>query len=307
MDEIVRIARGSGLGSAPVASGFLVSNYSAADYRSLLATATTFAVVALDDRLLGFVIVMARECLPLSDGSQLAPIRFQAPSLVIKQVAVDPECRRARIGTVLYREVMRRHSSEAIAATVVHQPRNQASIVFHMQLGFVHVAEMPNEGGGVSGLWLRLPDDEAVPHIMASQYDRAVELYNHEDNLTWTKLQSCVYVSGAIAAALGFSVSTGSANAGSDDVVRGAVAAIAAIATWGLAVAINAGTSYTAARKAGVIDLEKRLARYGGQMVVNQPQSPFLRASPTRLVLKVLPVLLACAWTGFAVYLLLQT
>jgi len=41
------------------------------------------------------------------------------------------------------------------------------------------------------------------PTIAAAQFDKAVELYQHEDNLTWKKVQQAVYVNGALATAVG--------------------------------------------------------------------------------------------------------
>lgn len=289
----------------PTNAGFLVSAYAREDYAAFLPKAAMFTCVSLHGRMLGFVMVMPAASLPLSDGSRTSALRFDEPDYVVKQVAVDPTFRRARVGTVLYRALVNRFADCYIGATVMHEPRNDASMRFHEAFGFAHVTDMPAAGGGRSGYWIRTPDSKTDVALLAAQYEQAVELYRHEDSLTWSKLQAVLFISGGVATALGLSVRTAGVAQG-DLILRAAVAGIAAIACWALTVSIHSGTRYLAARKQAVVVIEQRLSRFGGEHVVHQPNSRMLRASPTRHVLRALPLVMASAWTAFCTLLLVD-
>ena len=180
-----------------------------------------------------------------------------------------------------------------------------AAVDFRVAFGFSHVADVPSLDGRRSGFWVRAPDCRTDHQLLAAQYEQAVQLYRHEDTLTWSKLHAALLISGGIATALGFSVQSKGFSE-TDQILRAMIAGVAALACWGLTVADHSGTWYLSARKQGVVDIERRLYRFGGAMIVHRPVSRMLAASPTRHVLRVMPVLLALSWTIVCVVLLIR-
>jgi len=125
--------------------GFLVSGYDAEDYRHFCDEAVDF-IMAGDETLgvLGFALTLA------DDGG-----------VMIGQVAVSPLTKRRGIGRLLYAELLRRHPEEEVAAEVVQQPLNVASMAFHEAMGFVFESELQGPRFRV-GRWVRRPGDHDI-------------------------------------------------------------------------------------------------------------------------------------------------
>ena len=52
-------------------------------------------------------------------------------------------------------------------------------------------------------VWVWRKPREAILHV---QYEVAVDLYKHEDNLNWQKLNNLFYITAGLAAAMAFSL-----------------------------------------------------------------------------------------------------
>jgi len=158
-------------------------------------------------------------------------------------------------------------------------------------------------------------EKESPPEVMSrstpahmtllEQYKIAVELYNHEDNLNWAKLNNLFYVNAGLWAAVGFIIQFGSAENGSFPIslrfFMGMASVIGMIVCVALGVALWFGVMYMNDRKGAVIRIEKALIRYGGKYIVSQrsrgrKERGILRRSPTMWVLKSVPIVFFIVW-----------
>ena len=141
---------------------------------------------------------------------------------------------------------------------------------------------------------------------VSALYERAVDLYVHEDQLNWTKLNNLFYVTGGLLAVLGFTLDV------SDGLVpldESEAAVLRIVSVFGMlvsivfAVALHFGVKYLLARKAAVIRLEHRLAGIAECRVV-MPQDPDdsgMQVSPTGHLLRYTPIAVTCIWVGLLV------
>jgi ribosomal protein S18 acetylase RimI-like enzyme len=136
---IAKLADSCALATATTLNqGFLVSGYDIGDYRRFCGEAVDF-ISAEDEKLgvLGFALTLAE-----NDG------------VLIGQVAVSPLSKRRGIGRRLYEELLGRHQREEVAAEIVQEPMNVASIAFHEALGFEFESELEGPRFRV-GRWVR--------------------------------------------------------------------------------------------------------------------------------------------------------
>ena len=88
--------------------------------------------------------------------------------------------------------------------------------------------------------------------VLVAQYDKVVQLYQHEDNLTWSKIQQSIYVNGALAAAVTVEVTRD---------IRWLLALGAAILAVLFLVTIEGSRRYMFARLRGINKGEQELSK----------------------------------------------
>ncbi len=149
-------------------------------------------------------------------------------------------------------------------------------------------------------------EDDMKVHL----YDRAVDLYLHEDKLNWVKLNNLFYVSGGLLAILGFTLDLEGGLfplTSSDAVLVLAVSAGGLLTCFVFGVALHYGVKYLGTRKEAVMRLERCLTDDRNCWVVT-PRSGDgggLRTSPTSMLLRLTPYLMAVGWSSLAVLALL--
>ena len=140
------------------------------------------------------------------------------------------------------------------------------------------------------------------PAILKSQYEIAVDLYKHEDELNWKKLYNLFYVTGALLFILGFiSESIKTFPNDIDPSILFIISLAGVLISLSFAIAIWFGVTYLMARKAKVIEIEQKLQASGGILIVgdigkSQPQEDILRKSPTTYILKFIPIAVTIGW-----------
>lgn len=145
---------------------------------------------------------------------------------------------------------------------------------------------------------------EGKRETLIEEYKVAVELYTHEDNLNWTKLNHLLYINAGLVTVMGFILKAcgpDSPMPGSPRLFIGMVSLIGFIVSSALGIALWFGIKYMHSRKDRVVDVEEALVEYGGRhivsagSVVSQPKG-FLKRSPTTLMLRLVPIVLSLVW-----------
>lgn len=303
LDSVLRIARERQLAEADARlerDGFLVSGYDLADYRDLLGRAEYFLVAQQGTRVVGFLLGYADQTIPSRDSLSLRMARDLGELIVIKQVAVCAGHARNGIGRRLYERVLAGSAGVPVIAAVVAEPENAASAAFHEAMGFVPWRRARAADGRERTVWL---NRRGSREILLQQYDRAIELYQHEDLLNWGKVNSFFYISAALIAAYGLITDVEHAHPGglARWLVPG-ICALGLITSVGFEVSLLAGVSYLHGRKAVVSHIEDMLIGAGGTRVVSAEHpvghTGWLRSSPTRYLLLGVPGVLGLCWMG---------
>ena len=144
-----------------------------------------------------------------------------------------------------------------------------------------------------------------IPQTLAEQYGTAVDLYKHEDNLNWTKLNHLFYINAGLWTILGFIAQSNGTESGTlpinPHLLMVTVSVIGMIVCAALGVALWFGIKYMHNRKDAVTRIEERLVEGGGEYIVS-PKSDipekrgFLKVSPTTWMLKLVPIVLFAVW-----------
>jgi len=147
------------------------------------------------------------------------------------------------------------------------------------------------------GIFLRVSHNNGNYYdkeIIMKQYDRAVDLYMHEDTLNWSKLNHFFYSTGGLLLVLSFLTT----QVGIQFSLYLAVVSIVGIALSLLFyIALNSGVSYMQERKKSVVALEKILINMSGMNVVTaNPTKIYLKRAPTTKVMKMIPLCSLGIW-----------
>ena len=128
---------------------------------------------------------------------------------------------------------------------------------------------------------------------LVAQYEQAVQLYQHEDNLTWHKMQQSVYVNGALATVVGIDLVHD---------MRWLVASGAAVFSVLFLLTVEGSRRYMFARQAAVREGEQALCSAGGTtpLIVDVRTSRLVPS--TSFSIRIFLWLMVLAWTALAIY-----
>jgi hypothetical protein len=114
------------------------------------------------------------------------------------------------------------------------------------------------------------PDDAKHLETLSRQYEVAVDLYKHEDLLTWQKVNHLLYMNGGMVAIFAFLLERDIENIVVLDEYQALqyTSWIGLLVSFAFSVAIWLGTHYMMARKLAVIDAEQKLAEVQGSRFV---------------------------------------
>ncbi|MGI5136828.1 GNAT family N-acetyltransferase [Streptomyces sp. CA-106110] len=289
--------------------GFLVSRYTIDDYRNRLTTAEHFWVAVKGGQVLGFVLAYSDERIEPDEWLNHRIKCTLGAFLVIKQVCVARSVARSGIASGLYHHVLEQWTTSPVIAAVVCVPCNEASVGFHRKLGFDELTRLTPPDGIQRMVWVARKPKEA---LLQAQYAVAVDLYKHEDNTNWQKLNNFFYITAGLAAALGFTFGADKDSGLAQDVRS--LAVVICVIGLGSAIAfaqmLRFGRRYLSARKHSAMELEEVLAWHGGQRIVGREAeaagNEWLKQSPTGLVMVLLPALVAASWTAMLIVTLLH-
>jgi len=302
VEQIVRLAgsrslNGPGGVRGSTEGGFLVSAYTEADYRSRLATAEHFYVAVKGGQVLAFLMAYSSDQVEPDEWLNRRIKTTLGSYLVIKQICVAREAGRSGVASMLYYHVLDQWDKSPVIAAVVNDPPNDASAHFHHKLGFQELTRLTPPDGLPRVVWVWRKPREAILH---AQYQIAVDLYKHEDNLNWQKLNNFFYITAGLAAATAFFLGKEGAGGTLGKVLAVIISIIGFGVSLGFSQMLRFGRQYLLARKEAVIELEEYMAWHGGERIVNRrtsdPGSAYLKVSPTGAIMVLLPVLVSLCW-----------
>ncbi|MFD7502556.1 GNAT family N-acetyltransferase [Streptomyces sp. NPDC059850] len=301
-EQIARLAESRSLNGpggirGSTEGGFLVSAYTEADYRSRLATAEHFYVAVKGGQVLAFLMAYSSDQVEPDEWLNRRIKTALGSFLVIKQICVAREAARSGVASMLYYHVLDQWHESPVIAAVVNDPPNDPSAHFHHKLGFQELTRMTPPDGLPRVVWVWRKPREAILH---AQYQIAVDLYKHEDNLNWQKLNNFFYITAGLAAATAFFLSKEGAGGSLGTVLAAIISVIGFGVSLGFSQMLRFGRQYLLARKEAVIELEEYMAWHGGERIVNRrtsdPGSAYLKVSPTGAIMVLLPVLVSFCW-----------
>ncbi|WP_432182641.1 GNAT family N-acetyltransferase [Streptomyces sp. NBC_00063] len=283
--------------------GFLVSNYTLADYRARLATAEHFWVAVKGTEVLGYLMAYSDEQIEPDEWLNHRIKSTLGAFLVIKQICVSRRAARSGVASRLYHHVLEQWSTSPVIAAVVSEPYNEASTLFHRKLGFEELTRLTPPDGKQRMVWVWRKPREAM---LQAQYAVAIDLYKHEDTTNWHKLNNFFYITAGLAAALGFTLGNEGEPTRSMEEISRSLAMVICVIGLGSALAFSQmlryGRRYLGARKRAAMELEEYMAWHGGQRIVGRETqadgNAWLKQSPTGLIMMLLPVLVALCWAA---------
>ncbi|MEE4543074.1 GNAT family N-acetyltransferase [Streptomyces sp. V4-01] len=302
VEQIARLAESRSLTGPDgarrrVAGGFLVSAYAEADYRARVETAEHFYVAVKGGRVSAFLMAYSSDRVEPDEWLNRRIKTALGSFLVVKQICVAREEARTGLASMLYYHVLDQWDESPVIAAVVNEPPNDASARFHRKLGFQQLTRLTPPDGMPRVVWVWRKPREPILH---AQYQVAVDLYKHEDNLNWQKLNNFFYITAGLAAATAFFLGKEGAGGTLGKGLSIIVAIIGVGVSLGFSLMLRFGRQYLLARKEAVIELEEYMAWHGGERIVNRrtedPGSAYLKVSPTGAIMVLLPVLVAVCW-----------
>ncbi len=231
--------------------------------------------------------------------------------VVVKQVAVDREFTQLGIATKLYTHIIKDVRGVRLIAATVETPPNKKSRRFHRRLGFTEAFRLPHPDGRMRTVW-RYSTEHTSDEVLSAQYGAALELYMHEDNLNWNKLQNYLYITVAIAAALGFLLIQGEGRSDIPPILPITALAftlcgIGFLTSFAFAVALASGTIYLQVRKESLCELEDIYINRSGIRIVSAfMRRKLLRRSPTTWTLRLTPVIGIAGWLAVSIFLVIR-
>lgn len=280
-----------------VLSGFLVSEFDLDTYIKYIKNLEQFYVLEKNGDVKAFILAFKDDELD-NDLIVNKKIRNYAKNsyCVIKQVCVDKDCHRKGYATKLYDYYINSVEGD-IYLSIVFEPYNSASVQFHTKMGFQERFTVIAEDNIKRGIFLWINHNNGNYYdkeIIMKQYDRAVDLYMHEDSLNWSKLNHFFYSTGGLLLVLSFLTT----QIGMQFSLYLAIVSIVGIALSLLFyIALNSGISYMQERKKSVVALEKILISMSGMNVVTaNPTKMKLKRAPTTKAMKMIPLCSLGIW-----------
>ncbi len=135
--------------------------------------------------------------------------------------------------------------------------------------------------------------------VLINQFYIASDLYKHEDNLNWSKLNHLLYIMGGLGAIFGFLLKNNLSNMAEYIDPLLLISFLGIMVSLSFFIAINAGVNYLQLRKKAVINIDNRLKEISGYSVICPEPEKMKKSdirSPTRLVLRVFPIFILLIW-----------
>lgn len=138
--------------------GFLVSNFAENDYQDFLQRANHFYILLEDKNVQGFVLAYSSDCIQGGEWLHLLiKSRHPDPFIIIKQICIRADRTGRGLATLLYQHLISRAPGLPFFASIVLEPPNHRSIMFHEKFGFKKIFQITPPDGMLRGIWMRSP------------------------------------------------------------------------------------------------------------------------------------------------------
>ena len=284
-----------------IKNGFLVSNYTASDYKGFIQKGHELYVLECDNKIKAFLYIIApNDALDKIVNYKISKFAIN-PYKIIKQICVANDSHKQGYASALYSFIIRTADCDLFAAIVL-KPFNKASFKFHkkhkFEPAFTAVAEDNIERGV---FWYRSfeKDDTLVranSEVIAQQYESAVSLYIHEDNLNWSKTNHLLIITGGLFTLLGLIPKLPNKY---ERLSMLGLCITGILASAIFTIAIYSGIKYMQHRKMRVVNLEKLIHYSGGMNVVTEPfglKKKLFQKSFTTQAMKIIPWIIMVCW-----------
>ncbi len=281
--------------------GFLVSNYTLETYKEYITKNRYFYVLENETEICAFLLAFTREEINANELVNRKILAYCNENfIVIKQICVATDYHHQGCGRQLYNYLID-EIQENLFASVVIDPMNYPSIEFHEKLGFRVAFTITPEDKMKRAVFFRSNNivNFYDKDVVLNQYERAVDLYIHEDNLNWSKLNNFFYITGGIFAIAALWPKVDSYLTFSVFIM--VLSFLGMVSSFLFRIALGSGIDYMHARKQAVVDIENVLHQLKGIRVVSRYydeefKNKRLKKSPTTKVMKNIPVILFALW-----------
>lgn len=284
-----------------VDNGFLVSGFQLDVYKKMIKDYEHFYVIEQRGSVRAFMFAYGRE--EVDKGlavNQAIAEHADGDFLIIKQVCVARRDQSKGFGSAMY-EYFLEKAAVPVYAAIVEEPYNEASVHFHRGRNFYKALSVKAEDEVMRMVFCHDTVESMRNYdsnMLEQQYQVAVDLYLHEDNLNWSKLNNLFYISGGLVAVISILASLSSENLLYSILI---VSVLGIISSVLFSIAITSGVHYMNNRKQTVMSIEKLLISKNGTKVV-LPQinahTSLLRKSPTSKVMVNIPRFILSVWIG---------
>lgn len=298
VDAIFRIAEENKLNDDNVKQGFLVSDFSRLDYLTKIEALAHFYVIECEKKIVGFTFLYQSHDMDMSlKVNQNIKKASQGKFLIIKQVAIAKSHQHLGMGREIYDFLFRQFDCDFFTA-IVSEPKNQISIDFHLKTGFEKIADVLENDGLPREIYFVSRAsivDLFDKDLLLEQYKLAMDVYQHEDNLNWSKISGLFYITTGLAGATGLFISQGS------EQIRTIVLIIAAIGfliSLLFSITIDNGVEYFSNRKESLIEIETILKKFKAVDLISPKlnHQRIMKRSMTTYIIRLIPKILAFLW-----------
>lgn len=308
VSSITRIARENALinvDSDNLEQGFLVSEFKESDYEQYIQKHEHFYVLTDKGNVSAFLMAHKKEDLDITLIVNRNILRCATGDFhLIKQVCVARDSVRQGLASELYNFFISKVNSDIYLAVVLN-PYNEASIKFHNNLGFDQIMKFIVEDGKDRGIFYRPANNirSLDKDFLIEQYKVAIDLYKHEDELNWSKMNHLFYVTVGMMVVLTFIY----------DSLENIVLSVGMLLLSFIAIAIaylfhgsiKSGIKYLQRHKRSVYEIEDLLYIETGRRVVStkfeKEYNNFQKSYSSRTMFFI-PRLLIAVWVIVGIY-----
>jgi len=272
-------------------------------YEKQLNKDSLFYVSEIDGNVIAFLLAFNREDIDeLTTMIKTIDKLSEKPYIFIKQFYIDKKYIRKGYGTELY-EYFLLNNKKDIFSSIASEPKNKALINFYCEIGFNCVLTQTQEENRRKAIYYRKYENNYCNdhNFIFKNYDNAMEMYRHEDNLNWTKINHLLVINTALIGFLGLVI----ANIGKITTENLIIAFIIILfSIFGITanilfyIAIKSGILYLQNRKEQTATIERIIKNMGGVEIVGSKQRDdkrFIRSN-TITVMSIIPIVLIIIW-----------
>lgn len=204
--------------------GFLVSGFTEEEYLYFIENYDHFYVAKIDQEICGVLMAYHSDKIDANNKTNmLLKHCIKTDFILVKQIFVSASSTSKGIATMLYKHLFAEEKRALpYVAVIVSDPPNIVSFNLHKNLNFSNFIEFEPDADidnivRPRSAWVKLPEKDAIKghylrlttqnqaedfgETMMSRSSELVQLYQHEDNLNWTKIGMQITVIFALFAA----------------------------------------------------------------------------------------------------------